>query len=131
MLSLDISNPGHPREVGRLTLQPDQVPHWIALEPSGHRLVITGYRELAPWVLLANLDRATGALEVDTTFRAPGARASRRLLRSRPVAAWRYGPSSAPWRGVRSAMSAIAWGLLRLDDTVLHYEVMAAPGVVG
>jgi hypothetical protein len=73
VLSLDISNSGRPREAGRLTLPPDQVPHWIALDPSGNRLVITGYRELAPWVLLANLDRSTGALEVDTTFKAPGA----------------------------------------------------------
>ena len=73
VLSLDMSNPDRPREVSRLTLQPDQVPHWIALEPSGDRLVITGYRELAPWVLLANLDRGTGRLEIDTTFRARGA----------------------------------------------------------
>jgi hypothetical protein len=73
VVTLDISNPGAPREVARLTLRPDEVPHWIALEPSGGRLVITGYRELAPWVLLADLDRATGALELDTTFRAPGA----------------------------------------------------------
>jgi hypothetical protein len=73
VVSLDISHPGRPREVARLTLQPEQVPHWIALEPSGNRLVITGYRELAPWVLLADLDRATGALELDTTFKAPGA----------------------------------------------------------
>jgi hypothetical protein len=73
VVSLDISNSGRPREVARLTLQPDQVPHWIALEPSGRRLVITGYRELAPWVLLADLDRTTGALNLDTTFKAPGA----------------------------------------------------------
>jgi hypothetical protein len=73
VVSLDISNASRPREVARLTLQPDQVPHWIALEPSGRRLVITGYRELAPWVLLASVDRSTGALELDTTFRAPGA----------------------------------------------------------
>jgi hypothetical protein len=73
VVTLDVSNPGAPREVARLTLRPDEVPHWIALEPSGGRLVITGYRELAPWVLLADLDRATGALELDTTFRAPGA----------------------------------------------------------
>ncbi len=72
VVSLDISNPGRPREVGRLTLQPEQVPHWIALEPSGSRLVITGYRELAQWVLLAHLDRTTGVLEVDTTFKASG-----------------------------------------------------------
>jgi hypothetical protein len=73
VVSLDISNPGRPREVARLTLKSDQVPHWIALEPSGRRLVITGYRDLAAWVLLADLDRATGALELDTTFKAPGA----------------------------------------------------------
>lgn len=72
VVSLDISNPGRPREVARLTLQPDQVPHWIALEPSGDRLVITGYRELAPWVLLAKLNRSTGSLEIDTTFKPRG-----------------------------------------------------------
>jgi hypothetical protein len=73
VVSLDVSDPGHPREVSRLTLEPDRLPHWIALEPSGRRLVITGYRALAPWVLVANLDRGTGKLELDTTFRASGA----------------------------------------------------------
>ncbi len=72
VVSLDISDAGRPREVSRLTLQPDQVPHWIALEPSGGRLVITGYRELEHWVLLAQLDRATGGLRLDSTFRSPG-----------------------------------------------------------
>jgi hypothetical protein len=73
VVSLDVSHPGRPREVGRVTLPPGQVPHWIALEPSGERLVITGYRDLAPWVLLADLNRATGGLELDSTFKAPGA----------------------------------------------------------
>ena len=73
VVSLDVSNPGRPREVARLTLDPNQIPHWIALEPFGSRVVITGYQELAPWVLLATLDRATGALELDTTFKSPGA----------------------------------------------------------
>jgi 56kDa selenium binding protein (SBP56) len=73
VVTLDVSNSGRPREVARLTLGADQVPHWIALEPAGGRLVITGYRDLAPWVLLADLDRSTGELEVDTTFKAPGA----------------------------------------------------------
>jgi hypothetical protein len=72
VVALDVSNPSRPREVARLTLPPDQVPHWIALEPAGRRLVITGYRELAPWVLLAELDPATGALELDTTFKVKG-----------------------------------------------------------
>jgi hypothetical protein len=73
VVSLDVTDPSHPREVGRLVLGPDQVPHWIALEPSGNRLVITGYRDLATWVLLADLDRGTGRLTLDTTFKAPGA----------------------------------------------------------
>jgi hypothetical protein len=73
VVSLDVSDPDHPREAGRLTLGAGEVPHWLALEPAGKRLVITGYRDLAPWVLLADVDPATGALQLDTTFRAPGA----------------------------------------------------------
>lgn len=70
--SLDVSDPDRPREVSRLTLAPNEVPHWLALEPNGNRLVITGYRELESRVLLAHLDRATGALRLDTTFKTPG-----------------------------------------------------------
>ena len=73
VLSLDISDPGRPREVSRLTFRPDEIPHWIALEPNGDRLAITGYRELESRVLLAQLDRRSGALRLDTTFKAPGA----------------------------------------------------------
>jgi hypothetical protein len=73
VMSLDISDPSHPREVGRLTLRPDEIPHWIALEPNGDRLVITGYGDIESRVLLAQLDRATGALRLDTTFKPRGA----------------------------------------------------------
>ena len=72
VMSLDVSDPDHPREVSRLVLGPNEVPHWVGLEPSGKRLVITGYRDLASWVLLADLDPTTGSLQLDTTFRAPG-----------------------------------------------------------
>jgi hypothetical protein len=73
VVSLDVSDPSRPREVGRLTLGPNEVPHWIALEPSGDRLVITGYRNIESRVLLARVDRASGALRLNTTFRVPGA----------------------------------------------------------
>jgi hypothetical protein len=73
VISLDISDPSHPREVGRLTLGPDDIPHWIALEPNGDRLVITGYGGIESRVLLAQLDQVTGALRLDTTFKARGA----------------------------------------------------------
>jgi hypothetical protein len=66
VVSLDISDPRHPREVSRLTLGAEEVPHWIALEPNGDRLVITGYRAIESRVLIAHLDRATGALRRDS-----------------------------------------------------------------
>ena len=72
VVSLDISDPRRPQEVSRLTLEPNQIPHWIALEPTGDRLVITGYRELESRVLLAKLDRRTGALRLDSTFKPRG-----------------------------------------------------------
>ncbi len=73
VLTLDVSDPGHPREVSRLLLQPDEVPHWLGAEPGGGRIVITGYKALESRVLLARLDPVTGALRLDSTFTTPGA----------------------------------------------------------
>jgi hypothetical protein len=72
IISLDVSDPARPREVSRLTLQPDEVPHWLGLEPGGDRIVVTGYAALESRVLLARVNRATGALTLDTTFTTPG-----------------------------------------------------------
>lgn len=72
VVSLDVSDPSRPREVSRLTLGPDEIPHWIALDPRGDRLVITGYRRLESRVLLAKLDRKTGALRLDSAFKSTG-----------------------------------------------------------
>lgn len=94
MLSLDVSDPSRPREVGRLTLPPDEIPHWIALEPSGGRLVITGYRELESRVLLARLDRIIGALRLDDLHDARREPAWGGL-RARAVAAWPNGTGPA------------------------------------
>ena len=63
VISLDVSDPRRPREVSRLTLGPDDVPHWIAIEPDGERLVITGYGTLESRVLLARVDRADGGVD--------------------------------------------------------------------
>lgn len=73
VISLDISDPRHPKEVSRLTLQPHEVPHWIAAEPNGDRLVITGYELIESRLLLATIDRTSGALRLDTTFKPRGA----------------------------------------------------------
>lgn len=91
IVSLDISDPAHPREASRLILGEGDVPHWISLEPNQRRLVITGYGQLRTRVLMATFDPATGTLALDQRFRAPGA--------TRPgfdlVGPWPHGGSAA------------------------------------
>ena len=64
--SLDMHDPEHPHEVSRILLPPDEYPHWIALEPGGNRLVITGYGALNTKVRFAAIDRRTGKLTLDS-----------------------------------------------------------------
>jgi hypothetical protein len=73
VVSLDISNPEVPREVGRLTLDSADVPHWIAVSPDQRRVVITGTGALAHRALLATFDPSTGVLALDPRFRDDGA----------------------------------------------------------
>lgn len=73
VVSLDITDPSHPREVSRVTLGPNDVPHWIALEPNHRRVVITGYAALAHRVTIATFDPVTGKLALDRRFRDAGA----------------------------------------------------------
>jgi hypothetical protein len=74
IITLDVSDPRRPREVARLRLAPNQLPHWIALAPDGERIVISGGSgALLSRVLLARLDRATGRIALDPNFRPAGA----------------------------------------------------------
>jgi hypothetical protein len=73
VVSLDISDPAAPREVSRLVLGDDDIPHWLAASPDGSRLVVTGHGALRHRVLLARFDTATGALTWDERFRDAGA----------------------------------------------------------
>ena len=75
VVSLDIADPAHPREVSRITLGADDVPHWISMEPNQRRLVVTGYGALEHRVLIASFDPVTGRLAWDARFREPGAKA--------------------------------------------------------
>jgi len=72
VVSLDVSDPTRPKEVSRVTLGPDDVPHWIGIEPNHRRVVITGYQAMKTRVLIASFDDATGKLALDTRFRAAG-----------------------------------------------------------
>jgi len=73
VVSLDISDPSAPREVSRMTLGAQDVPHWIAMSPDRRRVVVTGYEGLKHRVLIARFDPATGRLAMDTRFREEGA----------------------------------------------------------
>lgn len=74
LVSLDLSDPRKPREVSRLVLGPGQGPHWISLAPDGERIVISGGKDaLETLVLMARIDKATGKLTLDRSFRDKGA----------------------------------------------------------
>jgi hypothetical protein len=72
VVSLDITDPSHPVEVGRLTLGSEDLPHWISVEPNGGRIVISGYGSLYYRLLVAKVDLKTGRLTLDDRFREPG-----------------------------------------------------------
>jgi hypothetical protein len=65
VVSLDVSNPSQPFEVGHLAFGGNDIPHWVALEPSGNRIVVTGMGEMATRAYFATIDPQTGALTLD------------------------------------------------------------------
>jgi hypothetical protein len=73
IVSLDISDPAAPREVSRLSLAAEDVPHWIAISPDHRRVVLTGYGDLMNRVVMARFDPDTGRLSIDDRFREEGA----------------------------------------------------------
>ena len=92
VVSLDVSDPDHPREASRITLGRDDVPHWVSLEPNTERVVITGYAGMLHRVLMARFDSATGALSIDQRFRAAGSTEAGFRLENQ---AWPHGGRAA------------------------------------
>jgi hypothetical protein len=88
LVSLDIADPEHPREVSKLTIG-DEKPHWLAIDPTGRRLVVnssgggTGNR-----LFIVNLDPGTGQLSIDDKFRDAGSSRAGVTLSSR---SWPHG----------------------------------------
>lgn len=72
IVAYDLSEPSRPREASRLAMPEGySTPHWIAVDPARSRLVVTFSREA--WVMLVNVDPATGALTIDEGFKDAGA----------------------------------------------------------
>ena len=78
LIALDIADPEHPREVSSVSLGADALPHWIAIDPSGKRVVLnSGGRSShgssnGNRLYVINFDPATGALAIDTRFKDAG-----------------------------------------------------------
>ena len=65
---LDLFDPSSPRVAARVELPAGWVPHWLATDRAGERVVVTGYRDMQRRVLLFHFDEETGALTPDTRF---------------------------------------------------------------
>lgn len=72
LIVMDLSDPQRPVESARLVLsEAYKDPHWLAADRAGGRIVLTGNNR--DWVLLLNVDAATGEVHIDESFRAAGA----------------------------------------------------------
>ena len=70
LVAFDIADPEHPREVSRLDLGAEEQPHWIALDPTGRRVVLNssgGGKGNRLYVI--DFDPQTGGLTFDDGFR--------------------------------------------------------------
>ena len=78
LVALDITDPEHPREVSSVSFGADEGPHWIAIDPSGRRVVLNsggwsshGFSK-GNRLYVVDFDPATGKLAIDARFRDPG-----------------------------------------------------------
>ena len=69
IVTLDISDPAHPKEVFQLPTDSTFFPHWLAADPGSDRLVVTEQGDGPPRVMMARLDPSTGRLSWDERFR--------------------------------------------------------------
>lgn len=70
LVTLDVADAAHPREISRLTFDSTFKPHWLALDAGGSRLVVNNGKDR---VFLVTLDPRSGKLAVDPAFRDAGA----------------------------------------------------------
>ena len=72
LVVLDVSRPEKPVIVDELAFGVDARPHWLALEPGGKRIVMTGGGTLAGGVYLIDMDPETGKLRLAGDLPATG-----------------------------------------------------------
>lgn len=72
LVSLDITYPEHPRDVSTVSFGDDESPHWIAIDPTGRRVVLNSAGSKGNRLFIVNFDPANGKLSLDDRFRDPG-----------------------------------------------------------
>lgn len=73
LIALDITDPEHPKETSTVLFGEDERPHWLAIDPSGKRLVLnSGARGGGNRLFVINFDPVTGQLAIDRNFRDAG-----------------------------------------------------------
>lgn len=68
LVTLDIADPEHPREVSRLLADSTFRPHWMAKDPGSDRIIVGAENGGENRMLMARLDDRTGRLTWDETF---------------------------------------------------------------
>ena len=71
--TIDVSDPRHPKEVASFPTDPTFFPHWASADPGSDRLVFTDQGDGPPMVKIAHLDRSSGRISWDSTFKDAGA----------------------------------------------------------
>jgi hypothetical protein len=74
LVTYDIADPAHIREVSRITFDDKQKPHWIAADADNRRIVLNSGEDGDHRLFLLNFDPQTGALTLDDRFRDAGSK---------------------------------------------------------
>ena len=64
-----MTNPTNPTKAFEHKFNTGEWPQWIALEPGGNRLVVTGNNRLKNTLLIVDVDKKTGKMSFDRSFR--------------------------------------------------------------
>jgi hypothetical protein len=73
--TINLADPAHPREVASFATDSTFFPHWISADRGSDRLVVTDQGDGLPMLRILRIDRVTGRLAWDSTFKDAGATA--------------------------------------------------------